>query len=115
MGWAAASAGLTVPAITLAQWDQGLENAGTSGAPSGTITGIVKTTMNFLLAIVGFLGIIGFAIAGIMYLTAAGDETRIQSAKKALVMSIIGIIVALLGYVIIQAVTSWLSGSTTEF
>jgi len=52
-----------------------------------------------LLAVVGIVGVIGFAIAGILYLTAAGDEGRIGTAKNAMMYSIIGVIVALAGLV----------------
>ena len=71
--------------------------------------------MSWLLGLVGFLGVIGFAIAGILYLTAAGDDDRIQTAKKAMLWSIVGVIVALLGVVIIQAADKMLSGESSEF
>jgi uncharacterized membrane protein len=100
------------PAIAAAAgtpWDAGIGNASGAGTPGGSIIGIVATTMNWLLALVGFLGIIGFVIAGILYLTAAGDEDQIGKAKNAMMYSIIGVIVALLGFVVIQAVDAWLN------
>ena len=45
--------------------------------------------MNWLLALIGIFGVIGFAIAGILYLTAAGDEDRINKAKSAMMYAII--------------------------
>ena len=86
-----------------------------SGLPGGTITNIVTMIMQWLLALVGIVGVIGFAIAGIWYLTAAGDEDRISTAKRAMLYSIIGVIVALLGYVILQAAASMLWGDTNNF
>jgi hypothetical protein len=83
--------------------------------PEGTITEIISKIMSWLLGLVGFLGVIGFAIAGILYLTAAGDDDRIQTAKKAMLWSIVGVIVALLGVVIIQAADKMLSGDSSEF
>lgn len=114
----AASVALTVlvaPAVALGQWDQGLANAQSGGTPQGTLIGIIKTTMNWLLAVLGFFGIIGFVISGIMYLTAAGDEDRMEKAKNTMMWSIMGVIVALIGFVIIQAVNTWLGGSSTNF
>ncbi|MFA6383644.1 MAG: hypothetical protein WCX17_04470 [Parcubacteria group bacterium] len=73
---------------------------------------IIKGIMNWLLALVGILGVIGFAIAGILYLTAAGDEDRIKTAKSAMTYSIIGVIIALLGLVIIRAAASMIGGSS---
>lgn len=71
--------------------------------PDAPITEIARGIMRWILIIVGILGVIGFAIAGIMYLTAAGDEDRIKQAKSAMIYSIVGIIVALLGLVIMNA------------
>ena len=101
------------PLAAGAQWGRGVSNAESGGTPRGNIIDIIGAAMNWLLAILGFLGIIGFVIAGILYLTAAGDEGRIESAKSAMMYSIIGIIVALLGFVIIQAVTAWLGESSS--
>ena len=80
--------------------------------PTGSITDIVKTIMTWILGMVGFLGVIGFAIAGILYLTSAGDEDRIGTAKKAMTWSIVGVIVALLGVVIIQAADKMLNAES---
>ncbi|MEI8103518.1 MAG: hypothetical protein WCG84_01275 [Candidatus Moraniibacteriota bacterium] len=107
--------GLIAPTVVFGQWSSGISNAQSGGTPSGTIFGIIKTTMNWLLGILGFLGIIGFVIAGILYLTAAGDEKRMEKGKNTMIWSITGVIVALLGFVIIQAATSWLGGSSTTF
>ena len=83
--------------------------------PEGSITDIVKQFMTWILGMVGFLGVIGFAIAGSLYLTSAGDEDSIGTAKKAMTWSIVGVIVALLGVVIIKAADSMLKGSSSEF
>ena len=106
---------LVAPVVAFGQWNAGINNAQSAGTPNGTIFGIIQKTMNWLLSILGFLGVIGFVIAGILYLTAAGDEKRMASGKNAMIYSISGIIVALLGFVIIQAVNSWLGGQSTSF
>ena len=83
--------------------------------PRGTLTGIISNIMTWILGLVGVLGVIGFAIAGILYLTAAGDEDRIATARRAMTWSIVGVIVALLGVVIIKAANSMLSGHSSDF
>lgn len=86
-----------------------------TGLPAGSIISIITNGMNWLLIIVGILGVIGFVIAGIIYLTAAGDEDQIAKGKKAMIFSIVGVIVALIGVVIIQAVQSMLGGTSKNF
>ena len=106
---AVAVAALTMPALAFAQF---APPTGT-GLPDNSIMNIIKGIMNWLLALVGILGVIGFAIAGILYLTAAGDEERIKTAKSAMTYSIIGVIIALLGLVIVRAAASMIGGSNT--
>jgi len=105
---------LVFPVFALAQWNVSDANTN-ANLPTGTITGIVTNIMKWLLALVGIVGIIGFAISGIMYFIAAGDDGKMGTAKSAMIYSIIGVIVALIGYVIIQAVDSLLGGKSTTF
>lgn len=111
IAYGATSAALIAPAVAFAQWGEGIGEAESAGTPGGSIFEIIKGIMNWLLVLVGVIAIIGFVISGIMYLTAAGDEGRIETAKKAMINSIIGVIVALLGFVIVQAVDTMLGGT----
>lgn len=86
--------------------------AGSPGLPVGTPEGILVGIMNWLLTIIGVIGVIAFVIAGIIYLTAAGDDSKAKTAKQAMTYAIIGMIVALMGYVIIQAVDAMLNETT---
>ena len=101
---------LAAPALASAQFS----------APSGTglsrssVFGIISNIMNWLLAIVGIVGVIGFALAGLLYLTAAGDEARIGKAKEAMIASIIGVIVALAGLVALSFAKNLL-GASSQF
>lgn len=98
---------LALPLVTLAQYVTPV----TTGLPTTyDLEDVILNVMDWMLAIFGFLGIIGFVVAGIIYLTSAGDDTRMKTAKGAMTYSIIGVIVGLLGYVIIQAVDSALNG-----
>lgn len=100
-----------VPMVAGAQFQT---PAGTN-LPGGSLVNILTNGMNWLLIVVGILGVIGFVIAGIIYLTAAGDEGQIDKGKQAMVYSIVGVIVALLGVVIIKSVQAMLGGTSTSF
>jgi len=108
---------ILIPSVTLAATDWSFSvSSGTGGGgwsvgnimgyglPSGSITGIIANILLWILRIFAIIGVIGFVISGILYLTAAGSEERMESAKKAMLYSIIGVIVGLAGVVIIQAV-----------
>lgn len=98
---------MAVPALVSAQFEQ---PAGTL-LPNQTVFQIITNIMNVLLAAVGVIGVIGFAIAGILYLTAAGDEGRIGTAKNAMMYSIIGVVVALAGLVALSFAENLLIGT----
>jgi cytochrome bd-type quinol oxidase subunit 2 len=103
--------GLLFPLITFAQW---AEPASTN-LPSNTINAIVTNIMNWLLILLGAFGVIGFVVSGIFYLTAAGRDDQMESAKKAMQWSIIGIIVGLMGLVVIKAAEAMLDGAEVRF
>lgn len=82
-----------------------VNNTEVSGAK--TLTEIATNVLNFLLSIVGILGIIMLVVGGIMYLTAAGDENRIDTGKSIVKYSIIGIIVALASLVLVSQIANF--------
>ena len=83
--------------------------------PGGTITGIVSGVLDWLLGIFAILGVIGFVISGIIYLASAGDDTAIERAKRAMLYSILGIVVGLSGFLIMYAIDTMLTGSSSTF
>ncbi len=69
-----------------------------------TIKEIAINVLNFLLSIFGILAIIALVIGGGMYLTAYGDEKKIDSGKKIITYAIIGIVVALSALVVTRQI-----------
>lgn len=74
------------------------------GGTTLTLTQIAKNILNFLLSIIGVLALIMLIISGIMYLTSAGNDTRMKTAKNIFVASLIGIAVAMGSLVLVSAV-----------
>ncbi len=65
------------------------------------ISSILLNVLNFLLSIIGVLGIIGLVVSGVVYITARGDEKQMHLAKRAIIGSVIGIIIALSAFILI--------------
>ena len=99
--YALSSAGVCIPSDT--------------GLSSSTVADVLLTFMNWLLGLLGLFGIIAFVISGIQYLVSAGDDDTISTAKRNMKYSIIGVMVALSGFVIIQAVNTLLQGTSSNF
>ena len=57
-----------------------------------------------LTTIVAVLSLLGLVYAGILFFTAAGTTERIDKAKKAAMYSIIGLVISLLSFTIVQIV-----------
>lgn len=71
--------------------------------PSGSVGAIINMLATWLVGMFAFFGVSGFLISGIMYLISTGNDEMITKAKKYMLYSIVGVIVGISGYVIIQA------------
>lgn len=80
-----------------------------TGLSEASVKDVITNVLEWLLGIFGILGIITFLISGAMYLTAAGDADQEKKAKNAMKMGIMGMIVGLAGFVVIQAVDAILN------
>ena len=73
------------------------------------VTSILTNILNFLLSVFGVIGIIGLVVSGILYLTAAGDEGRLRTAKRLAVGCSVGIVVVLGALLMVTQISSLLS------
>jgi hypothetical protein len=85
------------------------------GLPQGSILGIASNALFWLLAIFAILGVVGFVLSGIFYLLAGTNEDLAKKGKSGMTNSIIGIIVGLSGFLIMQAVNAFLGGNSKNF
>lgn len=79
---------------------------GTEGAdacPEGT-TPLFKTITNVLLFIIGAVSVIMLVIGGIRYTVSAGDTSAVTGAKNTILYAIVGIVVAILAYAVVNFV-----------
>jgi len=83
--------------------------------PTGGISGIAKNVLNWMLGIFTTIAIIAFVISGLQYLTSTGDEEQLTIAKRNAKWSMVGVLVGLSGYVILQAVQAALTASSSSF
>lgn len=72
--------------------------------------GVFKTITNVLLFIIGAISVIMLIIGGIRYTVSGGDSSAVTSAKNTILYAIVGIVVAVLAY----AVVNFVIGSFVE-
>ena len=86
--------------------------AGATGG-EGSIRQLVLKIVNFALGFLGVIAVIMIIYGGFLYVTAAGADEKIQSAKKIIMYSVIGIIIILLSFAIVNTVLSAGTGVAT--
>ena len=96
-----------VPVEAVAQADELLQGAGATGQEGGStveegITGVV----NVLLFLLGAVAVIVIIIGGVLYTVSAGDSSRAKTAKDTILYAVIGLIVAILAYAIVNFVVA---------
>ena len=68
------------------------------------LMGTLTTIVNVIVAIVGFVAVVMIIIGGIMYTTSSGDAARVKKAKDTIMYGIIGLVIALLAFAIVNFV-----------
>ena len=67
-------------------------------------TGVFQTITNVLLFILGAISVIMIIIGGLRYVISGGNATAVTAAKNTILYAIVGVIVALLAYAIVNFV-----------
>ncbi len=73
--------------------------------------GIFNTITNVLLFLIGAISVIMLIIGGIRYVVSGGDSGAVQNAKNTILYAIVGIIVAILAYAVVNFVISSFAGN----
>lgn len=71
---------------------------------------LVKKFVNIFLFAVGALSVIMLIWGGIRYTTSAGDSNKVQAAKNTVLYAIVGLVVAILAYAIVNMVIDKFKG-----
>ena len=99
----------SLPGSASAQVSEGINTATTSEMKGKSIDGkdgLIKTVVNVLLWAVGILSVIMIIFSGFRYITSAGDASKTKSAQSTLTYSVVGLIVAIMAYAIVNMVVN---------
>ena len=94
LSWAAMFPGLASAADVIAE-----------SAPTDDYYRTIGKVLTYFLTVVGIVSVIGIAVSGVLYLTAGGDERRVEQAKRWIVYTVAALVVTLIGYVILKLVS----------
>ena len=62
----------------------------------------LQTVINVVLSVLGFVAVAMLIIGGVTYQTSQGDAAKVKKGKDTIMYGIIGLVVALLGYAIVN-------------
>lgn len=70
----------------------------------GSIRRLVLRIINFFLGFLGILAVIMVIYGGVTYVTAAGAEDSVGNAKKIILYALVGIVIILLSFAIVNTI-----------
>jgi|SRR3989338_3039906 len=89
---------------------------GTQPVPTGTQIGTgdiatdVGTIVNYFLTFTGIIAVLFIVYGGFLYITSAGDPEKAKKGKTILIYSIIGIVIIVLAFSVVNSVIANLAG-----
>ena len=112
-----------VPSDAYAQVERGLRGGANAAQGDGQVgseetgffdpDGMFERIVNAFLFIIGAVAVIMLVYGGFRYVTSGGDASAVTAAKNTILYAVIGIIVAILAYAIVDFVVDQFSGGTT--
>ena len=78
-----------------------------AGNSADDFTKLIKSIINILLFLVGAIAVVMIIIGGLRYVISGGDQGQITGAKNTILYAVIGLVVAILAY----AIVNWVIGA----
>ena len=88
-------------------------SSGLNCSAGNDVNSFIRTIINWLLGIAFGIAVLFLIIGGFWYITSAGNEETAEKGKGTAVNAIIGIIIIILSYVIVNVVSSLVSKPVT--
>jgi hypothetical protein len=70
----------------------------------GTLNELIIRGLNLLIGAAAVVCVAVLIFSGIMYITASGDEAKIEKATKSLTYAIVGLVIAFIAVILVQYV-----------
>lgn len=70
----------------------------------GSLEDVLANVISAMIFLIGAAAVVAIVIGGIYYVTAAGDESKVKSAKNTIMYAVIGLILAVVSYGIVDFV-----------
>lgn len=81
---------------------EGLSALNQNSANNNDLMGTINTAINVILGVIGFLAVAMIIVGGISFTTSQGDANKTTKARNTILYGVIGLIVALLAFAIVN-------------
>ena len=88
-----------------------MQSAQTGTGNTGTLDSSVKGIIDFVIGFVAVLAVIAIIIGGVLMTTSQGDAAKVKKGRDAIIAGVIGLIVSLLAFLIIDFVLRAVQGN----
>lgn len=88
----------------------GADSTGTNSSNTD-VNEVITRVVNALLFIIGAVAVIMLIFGGFKYITSSGDASAVSSAKNTILYAVVGLLVAIFAYAIVNYVLDTASGS----
>ena len=85
-------------------------NASSGTCESDDLNDVIKNIVNAIIFAIGIIAVVMIIIGGINYATSQGDPAKVKKGKDTILYGIIGLVVALLAYAIVNFVLGAING-----
>lgn len=79
----------------------------------GDLKDLLKTLLNYFLGFLGFVMVVMFIYAGVLYVTSAGNEDNVGKAKKILLYCAIGTVLIFISFAAVNTLLAAGGGSAS--
>ena len=86
-----------------------VQNANTGA--SANVDDIISKSINFALMAIAIVSVFMLILGGFKYTTSNGDSAKVTSAKNTIMYSLIGLIIAIFAYAIVNFVVNKVTGN----
>jgi hypothetical protein len=104
-----------IPAVSHAQLNRNFQCDPSTGlrCTETSVPQIFKTIINWALGIAFGVAVIFLIIGGFRYITAGGNEESVEKGKSSVINALIGIVIIVLSYVIVNVVANLVTGNSS--
>ena len=91
-------------------------SGGATAAKTDDMTDSLPTTVSNIISVVlyaiGIVAVVMMILGGFQYITSSGDAAKVTKAKNTILYGIVGLVIAILAYAIVQFVINGVKDST---